>query len=308
MAVSLDVLCVGVATLDTIALVDQAPGPDSRVVSEPFVVAGGGPAATAAVALARLGAAVGFSGAVGEDPAGAAIRDMLRAEGVDTRWLVADPGLRTPQSMIIVSRSTGARAIVTTPSAPPVGVRVPAGAATWMHVDQTGYRSAAADTARQAGRPLLSVDGGNPIPGLDLTGVRLYAPTVTALRAAFPAADLAGSLSAARAAGAEQVVATDGAAGTWVLTEDGPHLVPGVSIDPVSTMGAGDVFHGALLAGLVEGLDLLDATARANLVAALSCRALDGRSGIPDAAETEQYQQTTAAPVGVAGARRVGES
>jgi sugar/nucleoside kinase (ribokinase family) len=51
--------------------------------------------------------------------------------------------------------------------------------------------------------------------------------------------------------------------------------------DLVSTLGAGDVFHGALLAELARDAPLADALSVANHVAALSCRALDGRSAIP---------------------------
>jgi len=56
----------------------------------------------------------------------------------------------------------------------------------------------------------------------------------------------------------------------------------------VSTLGAGDVFHGALLACFVRGLELRDALRHANACAALSCRALDGRSAIPTWNELEQ--------------------
>ena len=63
--------------------------------------------------------------------------------------------------------------------------------------------------------------------------------------------------------------------------------VPHFPIDVVSTLGAGDVFHGALVACLERGLDLRDALTRANACAALSCRALDGRSAIPTWDELE---------------------
>jgi sugar/nucleoside kinase (ribokinase family) len=55
----------------------------------------------------------------------------------------------------------------------------------------------------------------------------------------------------------------------------------GVGVDVVSTLGAGDVFHGALVAAHVRGLTLARALEYANTVAALSCRGLDGRSAIP---------------------------
>ena len=49
----------------------------------------------------------------------------------------------------------------------------------------------------------------------------------------------------------------------------------------VSSLGAGDVYHGALLAALVRGRSLADAMRYAAVAAAMSCAGLDGRSAIP---------------------------
>jgi sulfofructose kinase len=59
-------------------------------------------------------------------------------------------------------------------------------------------------------------------------------------------------------------------------------------VEVVSTLGAGDVFHGALLAAVRRGYLLPDCLAYANVVAALSCRGLDGRSAIPTHDEVVQ--------------------
>ncbi len=138
-----------------------------------------------------------------------------------------------------------------------------------MHVDHVGYR-AAPDGVR------LSVDGGNPIEGLDLRGVDLYAPPESVLHEEF------GDAQSALEAGAELVVVTRGADGSAAYTRDGEVVeAPGYAVEVVSTLGAGDVFHGALLAQLVRDVPLREALAAANACAALSCRALDGRSAIP---------------------------
>jgi sugar/nucleoside kinase (ribokinase family) len=63
-------------------------------------------------------------------------------------------------------------------------------------------------------------------------------------------------------------------------------------VDVASTLGAGDVFHGALLASLADERSLAEALRRANATAALSCRGLDGRSGIPTAPELERFLAT----------------
>jgi sulfofructose kinase len=262
------IVCVGLATLDTILVVPEFPREDGRVVATERVVAGGGPAATAAVTLARQGIETAFVGAVGDDEAGEAIHAGLAREGVDVSRLDFVPGARSPQSTILVGPG-GSRTIVHLPGTAPLELRdLPD--ADWVHVDHVGYPAV-------HGRGLhLSVDGGNPIPGLDLSEVALYAPTETTFT---------GEPADAIAAGAGLVVVTRGAEGSVAATSEGELIVaPGFTVDPVvSTLGAGDVFHGALLAQLVRDVPLPEALAAANEIAALSCRALDGRSAIPRA-------------------------
>jgi sugar/nucleoside kinase (ribokinase family) len=268
------VVCVGLATRDTIWQVPEHPPEDGRVVATDVVVAGGGPAATAAVALSRLGIRARFVGAVGDDDAGSFVRHGLAEEGVDVSHVRVVPGARTPQSAILVGPS-GARSIVHHPGDATFELDAAAlEGARYVHVDHVGY--SAARTA-VAGEHALSVDGGNPIPGLDLQGVAIYAPTEEALRRDF------GDARAALDAGARLVVVTRGADGSSATTADGETVeAAGVPCDDaVSTLGAGDVFHGALLAALVREEPLADALAFANRIASLSCRALDGRSAIP---------------------------
>jgi sulfofructose kinase len=273
------VVCVGAATLDTIVLVDRHPGPDERVWASDFTVAGGGPAATAAVTLARLGVDTFFVGAVGDDEPGVAIRAGLDDEAVDVSELRVVPGARSAQSVILVAHDGGTRSISAfLGTLPRLELRERAlelcREAAWVHVDHIGY--AAVRDVRDELR--LSVDAGNPIEGLELDGVALYAPTDSALRAAF------GDARQALDAGAELVVVTRGADGSVAYSRDGEVVdAPAPQVDVVSTLGAGDVFHGALLAQLIRDAPLREALAAANECAALSCRGLDGRSAIPTA-------------------------
>src|SRR4029079_12365839 len=98
---------------------------------------------------------------------------------------------------------------------------------------------------------------------------------------------------------------SDGAI-AWERTDDEPtgrrHVARAWPTTVRSTLGAGDVFHGALLAGLVEERSLADAVDRACACAALACRALDGRSGIPDARQLEAFMAATDATGDVPGA------
>jgi sugar/nucleoside kinase (ribokinase family) len=273
------VVCVGLATLDTVFMA-PTPEPGGRVVATEQVTAGGGPAATAAVTLARLGVETFFVGAIGDDDVGAAVRDGLAAEGVDVSELALVAGARSPRSSILVDPDSGERSIVHYSGTSPLQLggraRQLCREAAWVHVDHAGYAAAPRDAR-------LSIDGGNPIEGLDLDGVALYGPTERALRSAF------GDAERALAAGAELVVVTRGEAGSTAFTRDGEVVeAPGFRVGTVSTLGAGDVFHGALIAYLLQGAPLTAALRAANLAAAMSCRALDGRSAIPTGSELER--------------------
>src|SRR5690349_17463904 len=63
---------------------------------------GGGMAANAAVAGARLGAEVAFWGPTGDDATADTIEAQLRAEHVDVRWLKRIPGVRSSSSAVLV--------------------------------------------------------------------------------------------------------------------------------------------------------------------------------------------------------------
>jgi sulfofructose kinase len=304
---------VGSVNADTIALVPHVPEPDERLLATSVVHAGGGNSATAAVAAARLGGDVAFVGPVADDEQGERIRADLVRDGVDISGVIRVPAGCGGASVVLVDSSSGTRAICTRPmpplELPPRGrARELIAAAAWVHADHLGWAAlqglvyatgdgdlSTADARRPppvdggpAGTgPRLSVDHGNPIPGFTPAGVDLYGPTLPALRRAY------GNLSAeeltrrAIADGARCVVATDGADGALAATAGDLEVrhVPGFEVEVVSTLGAGDVFHGALLLAVDRGLDLHEAVRSANAAAALSCRAIDGRSGIPTPAE-----------------------
>ena len=282
---SLELVCVGLATLDTIVRLPSWPTPDSRQLVDGFVRAGGGPAATAAVAAAAQGRRVAFVGAVGEDAAADEVRAGLAAVGVDVRSVASLPGA-TAQSVILVDAADGARTIlhapgVTLPALTPASRRA-CERARWVHVDHAGW-----PLVSGLPRDTLSVDAGNPITGLELAGLGLYAPTATALRERYPGRGVGTGIGRALDEGARRVAVTLGGRGALAADASGAWRVGPCSVALVSTLGAGDVFHGVLVAALADGRQLPEALRRANLAAALSCRGIDGRGAIPDRAELE---------------------
>ncbi|MBB3664238.1 sugar/nucleoside kinase (ribokinase family) [Prauserella sediminis] len=288
------VVFVGAATEDAIAVTAHHPSPDERVVVDDLVRSGGGPAATAAVTAARLGVPAQVIAAVGDDRPGHDVIDGLDAAGVDTRHVRVTPHAGTQSVVVICSRSDATRAICTT-AAPPVELDEAAAeavrSADWVHVDHHGWPPVARLLADipPSDRPRLSVDAGYAVDDLRCRPdeVTLYVPTADRLRAEYGSTDLDAALAACTA---HTVVATDGANGSIGRDHRGRlRRVPGLPIEPVSTLGAGDVFHGALLTAVVRERPLHEAMAYAGIAAALSCRAVDGRSAISTDHEIETH-------------------
>jgi sugar/nucleoside kinase (ribokinase family) len=291
-----EVVCIGIATLDAIALVDRLPTSGERLPAVEVRLAGGGVAATAAVTLAHLGVSTAFIGRVGEDEAGRWIRAGLADAGVDVSGLRAVAG-RSPASVVLVDAEAGERSLIPdVRGVPPLGLRTEdmglCASAAWVHVDQTGYPVLGELAASGVETP-VSLDGGNFVDELHLDRIALYAPTERALLARYPGLGLDEALDAALAEGPRIVAATRGSAGS-VAAERGAdgairhYEVPAIETPVMSTLGAGDVFHGALIAALLEGRPLPDALRFANVAAGLSCRSLDGRSGIPSRREVDE--------------------
>ncbi len=88
----MDVFGLGQCSLDTIGRIAAWPSPDSKCEFGGMVIQGGGPVATALVALSRWGLACHFAGVVGDDPFGQEISRFLRDEGIDTSGLVDEAG------------------------------------------------------------------------------------------------------------------------------------------------------------------------------------------------------------------------
>jgi sulfofructose kinase len=286
---------IGAATLDTLALVERYPAADERVQATAISHAGGGPSATAAVVAARLGHDVAFIGAVGDDADGQQIVEQLQAEGIRTDGVIVVPGGRSGASVVVVARETSSRAICGRPLpvadlvAQPVVMELLA-ASTWAHVDHVGWAPTMRAIALLAEPPLTSYDGGHQVAGFTAERLSLYAPTIEALELRYGVDTPQALLAVAQAESGGIVVATQGSAGSWALDAQGrlDHL-PTFPVDVVSTLGAGDVFHGALVAALADDHPLPLAVLRANAVAALACRGLDGRSTVPTSHELEAF-------------------
>jgi len=85
------------------------------------------------------------------------------------------------------------------------------------------------------------------------------------------------------------VVQTEGVDGSYTVSPDDEFHTPAFEVDVIDTTGAGDVFHGAYLAGLVKDWDLRRIATFASAVAAIHCTVLGNRKGIPSMEKVETF-------------------
>ncbi len=286
-----DVIGLGYAALDTIGLTPRLPHLDDNVRLEDLTRQGGGPVAQALVTLVRLGATAGFVGRIGDDDAGALIRAGLADEGVEVTHLQTAPGGRSLQSMILVDKDTGKRSIC--------AFRGTAGeidfddrtrdylcSGRFLHLDGHSVAAAviAARQAAQRGvRVCLDAGAGTEVdyllPLVMETHVLVAAERFT--MAISPDATVAAGAAHLLALGPDIVVVTLGERGSYTLAANAEFSTPAFPVPVVDTTGAGDVFHGAYLYGLLQGWDLASTAEFAGATAALKCTQLGGRAAIP---------------------------
>ncbi len=272
------VLCVGMATRDHIVLVERYPQANERVIAVQSISSFGGPATTAAVTLSRLGVSVAVSCVIGDDEDGRAILEMFAREGIETKNVVVDRSVRTATGTIVVSKSEQTRAIMVQPHSQRPAKPADLSPYQWIHVDQFGMQTIKDWGVVRGGSAKLSIDIGYTTPGLNSADYDLYAPSE----------NITTDVSSATK---DQNIVVVSKGGEGSVYSDGVNsgVVPAIKTEIVSTLGAGDVFHGALVATQVWNKPIEEAVAIANTVAGLSCRALDGQSGIPTKAELDAF-------------------
>jgi len=285
------VLGLGQCCFDTILRVERFPPPDGKCEYAERLEDGGGPVATALVALSRWGVPCAIAGVRGDDEAGARIEESLRSEGIDTRDLLVRAGSTSQLAFIVAESGSGRRTVFwKRPSGPPLRAGEIAfdrvRSAKVLHTDGLFAEAslAAARAAKEAGARVV-VDAGSLREGmLEL------APSADAfLASAKFARELLGAdrpVDACRriaALGPRVAGVTLGEEGYIAI--DGGRMIerPAYPVEAVDTTGCGDVFHAGFVYGLLQGWDAERCLDFGAWAASRAATKLGGRMGIPPA-------------------------
>ncbi|PJG84897.1 PfkB family carbohydrate kinase [Conservatibacter flavescens] len=291
------IACVGIAVQDRIYYVENMPEQSGKFIANDYKDIGGGPAATAAVAIAKLAGRVDFIGRVGDDEVGKTILEELERYGVNTDFVKVYQNAKSSQSAIVVDKN-GERLIINYPS-PDLLADVK-----WLQqIDFSQYDVILCDVRWHEGAQYALEQGKRfNIPTVldaDVTPqdikplVRLATYSVFSepgLKKMLPfAADNVEAIKQASQVCGGYACVTLGSQGCIWTENDLLCEQSGFQIEVVDTTGAGDVFHGAFAFGIAQKNSLAETILFANAVAALKCTKQGGREGIPHAEQVYKF-------------------
>jgi sulfofructose kinase len=265
--------------------VPHHPDPDEKIFADAFLACGGGPAANAAVTVARLGFKAAFAGYLGEDLYGERHWSELVAEDIGTRF-IARGRSPTPVSVVLV-KPDGQRSLVN-------------------YKGETRHTPAERIDFSAASPKVMLFDGHEPLLSVPLTlraqkeGIAtvldagsLHEGTQTLMgrvdylvasekfaRQHLGRQDEAEALSRL-AEHAPAVVITLGERGLIWAKGGERGALPAFSVTAIDTTGAGDAFHGAFAAAVAAGLAWREVLRYASAAGALCCTKMGARTGLP---------------------------
>ena len=294
-----DLVVLGDLVVDLIVPIEQLPlRPNQHGWAGGLFVEPGG-AGNVLVAARRLNLATATLGAVGEDAYGAQMLAMLADMGVEIGHALVCPGRETVRCMVLADQ-IGQHVYL--------GIKDGHGrwpyAAGWADIIR-GARALFADgytvrdvlapadslvalhTAQRAGVPVFF----DPGPSVEFIAAELCAQVLAATdvllltdeEAAFLCGPLAHAdvVRALLARGPRMVVLKLGAAGCLVATDEELIAHPGYAVEVIDTVGAGDAFAAAFIAGWLRGGSLRDCAALANALGALTTTRRGAGTRIP---------------------------
>jgi len=288
------VVGLGLATCDVLIRLKEMPTWEQGAPMANFRFEGGGPVGTAMAAAAKLGAKAGFIGMAGNDEVAGMKMQSLRESGVDLSRMVYHDAPEEQVVIVYVHAETGER-VFSMPEGwghHTLGVedldRDYITSADYLHLDGTHFTAAleAAKWMHEAGKTVM-LDGHKADWPIENSTRVLIGHTDILISGSGFAKGLTGIDDIWEAGeeilkmGPRIFVQTEGKRGSFTVGRDDRFHMPAFEVDVVDTTGAGDVFHGAYLVGLLRGWDLRRITLFATAVSAIKCGKLGGRAGIP---------------------------
>jgi sulfofructose kinase len=295
-----DAVGFGLNSVDHLCVVPKFPEFDTKTEITEYEVLPGGQVATAILFLSRMGRCVRYIGKVGGDDFGRRFLESLASESIESSSIVVERSAVNQYAFIIIDRTSGERTIL------------------WQRDEKLNFRKSELDVSSVCSGKILHLDGYDSASALHAATICREEGIVVSIdldsvvpdcEALINTVDflivssdfcreftgISNEMEAFQELSASfhgfwvMTIGADGA----VVSLDGQCLAfPGLKVKAVDTTGAGDIFHGGFLHGLLENWTLERIMAFANASSGLSCKSLGAQSGIRPINEILQCMNT----------------
>jgi ribokinase len=301
------VVVVGSYNTDMVVRTSRIPRPGETVIGGSFTSGHGGKGANQAVAAARAGAQVTFIGKIGTDALGDEAAAGLRAEGIDTRFLVRDPAHATGTAWIIVDeRGENSIVVASGANAALVPEDIARAAEAIVNADVLLLQLECPVPAVRAAIDIATANGVrvilNPAPACSLDHELLRSVSILTpneveaeMLTGIPVDDdlqLNAAVGVLLERGVGTVIVTLGARGVHCASAAGREAITSFPVTPIDTTAAGDVFNGVLAAFLSKGRPLHEAVLAANAAGALCVTRHGAQQSVPTLPEILSFMET----------------
>lgn len=296
------IIVAGSSNIDMNIYVERLPRPGETIGEGRFMQANGGKGANQAVAAGRLGGDVLFLTCVGDDMQGRMLKEVFASDGIDTSRMKFSSS-PTGTALIFVA-DDGENCIGVAPGAN--GDMLPSDIdSACAEFEKASYLLMqleipfetvchAVDLAYEKGVKVVL----NPAP---MSGVipaemleklwlitpneteaeRLTGIKIESVEDAFKAAGLLLD------EGVKNVIITMGSCGSVICNPSTREVVPARVVSAVDTVGAGDVYNGALVTALSEGKSLVEAARFATIASSIAVTRPGAQSSVPTRQEVD---------------------
>jgi sugar/nucleoside kinase (ribokinase family) len=295
-----DLVGFGLNAVDHLCVVPSFPRFDSKTEILHYEKLAGGQVATAVVFVSRLGVRAKYIGKVGTDEMGDLSLKNLASEDIDTASVLVESGTRNQYAFIIIDQRSGERTIL------------------WERDERLNFRDSELRKEDICAGRILYLDGHDHHSALQAArwAQEENIPVVADLDKVMPQfkslismidflicsenvpREFAGLEDTAEALRALKdhcrgfVAVTLGDRGAAALVGDELIRFPAYDVHAVDTTGAGDIFHGGFIYGLLQNWPLEKIMSFANAAAGLNCTQLGARAGLPVTSEIIQLMES----------------
>ena len=283
-----DVVGFGTNSVDHLCVMPEYPDINTKTEIIQYKKLPGGQVATAVMLLSRLGCRAHYIGKVGDDDMGRLFLESYKSESLDISSISIEKNVPTQSAFIVIDGKSGERTIL------------------WQRNNKLNYRRSELDMKLICNGKILHLDGydshasllaasmcresGIPV-SIDLDKVVEDCDAlIDNVDFLIVSSDFGREYTGIRDVYKSFRVLCDSFKGFLVMTVGGSGALafvageclefPGIKVQAVDTTGAGDIFHGAFIYGLLRNWPLDRIMAFSNAAAGLSCVYLGAQSGI----------------------------